>query len=394
MYNYLLADSKEISRNRLQSLHLFPILHRQMLTPSFKDIQRVIDQGMPLVDALAERHTVPKAAIRAVKGHGVLLADDTWSDRLDILLQLLRDIPASWWPRGADDWIRFTEATKRIAVLTRQPLMTTANRLILRDAASHDYQIHDIDAAAWQRAGREIDEFIRGLRRALGFAWNGTMTGREIDTNAEKVGGQLLGGLGIERVARIARRWGDAYRRTLALFAEESELWRGARWPGLVPEPLQVAGLIAHPLLTAVALAEEGKCMGNCVASYVDLCLKGTSQIWSLRTADGTRVATLETYLDRKPRVAPIVMAGQLAGPGNANPSPQCSVAKKALLHHFADHPAAIDGYMDWQWKMGSKSMDQRLANALVRPIITALNEVLPKAWSLDHMARGATPCA
>jgi hypothetical protein len=91
-------------------------------------------------------------------------------------------------------------------------------------------------------------------------------------------------------------------------------------------------------------------------------------------TADSTRVATLETYLDRKPRVAPTVMAEQLAGPGNANPSPRCSVAKKALLHHFADHPAAIDGYMDWQWKMESKSMDQRLANALVRPIITALN--------------------
>ncbi len=272
--------------------------------------------------------------------------------------------------------------------------MATANRLILRDAASHDYQINDIDAAAWQRAGREIDEFMRGVRRALGFAWDRKMSGSAIDTSSVKVCGQLLAGLGIERVARIARRWGDAYRRALALFAEESELWRGARWPGLVPEPLQVAELTAHPLLTAAALAEEGREMCNCAASYVDYCMKGSCQIWSLRSADGTRVATLETYLDYKPLATPAVRAAQLAGPGNANPSAQAVVARKALLRHFAEHPAAIDGYLDWQRKMKGKSMDQRLANALVRPIITALDEVLPKAWALDRMAQGEIQCA
>ncbi len=71
MYNYLIAGSEEISRNRVQSLRLFPILHRQMLTPAFKDIQRIIDQGLPLVDALAERHAGFPAA--TVTGHSSLM---------------------------------------------------------------------------------------------------------------------------------------------------------------------------------------------------------------------------------------------------------------------------------------------------------------------------------
>ena len=261
--SYLVAAGEEHRRNRLQALSLYPILHRRLLDGDFADIRKVIDDGIPLVDALAGRYVVPRAVIRAVAGTAPLAAGAS-VDRLEIVLPLLRDIPPTWWPRALDDWTRFTEAAQRIAALSRQPIMTMSNRLILRDCAQRGYRLPDFDTDEWQRTGQEIDDFFRGLHGALRFRLRESRPNHESELFAIRVKNNMFSSLGIVRIGRLAVRWGAAYRRTQAVFSSESELWRGARWLSLADSPLAVGDLVAHPLLTAKALAEEGVAMTNC----------------------------------------------------------------------------------------------------------------------------------
>lgn len=388
-YNYLLGDGKELRRNRVQALRIFPILQHRILEEGFAGLREVIDRGLPLIDALASRYDVPRAAIRAVRGVAPLAACAP-VDRIEIMLALLRDIPPSWWPRSASDWGRFAEAGRRIAALSRQPPTSTANRLILHDCARNGYRFTERGTEEWQHVARQIDDFLSGLRDAVRFRLCGTRPDHECDLLASRMYVRMLTALGIERVGGIAERWGDAYRRAQAAFAPESEIWSGARWPSLSEIPVPASEFEAHPLLTAKALADEGDAMTNCVASFASHCMDGTCQIWSLRSRDGAHVATLEVRVSRGPDGFPAIHIGQCAGPGNSEPSKAVRNAAGDLVLRLLAMPGAAANYLLWQRTVASRPMSVRVAMAFAHPIITALDEVLPERWALERLEADA----
>lgn len=385
LYNFLIGDNEIHRRNRLQALRQYPILYRRILDRDFALIRQVIDDGGSLIDALAHRYVVPRSVVRAVSGTATLVAS-TPVDRPEIILLLLHSIPPSWWPRSADEWKGFGETARCLAAVSRQPVSTASNRWTMRECARRGYRLPNLESDGWQRARQEIDEFFSGLHKAIQFRLRETHQASGIETLLGRVDGMMLSSLGIDRIAQLARRWGDAYRQAQAEFAAESELWRGARWPSLTAAPICVGQIEAHPLVTARELVDEGRAMRNCVATYASSCMKGRCQIWSMRSADGVRIATLLTSVTRGVDGRPVIVTWQHAGAGNVNPPLISRDAAQILLHEIVRRPRAIEGYLRWKQYVAIKPMDERLAIALVQPIVTSLEEVLPKRWKLERL--------
>lgn len=386
IYQYLAATTPEIRRNRLQAIRLFPLLYpRLVFSPAYAAIRTAIDVGTPLVDAMATYHQVPKSLIRILRG--VKPGDiGPWSGDLDTLLSLLRDIAPSWWPRNATTWRLFGETTRLIARLSHAPIISTANRLWLRTCARDGYELPQLPPADLLRIAMDIDEFMGGLREALRWQLRDLVTDQPVDLLVMKLSGQFRASLDVERMGRLARRWGAAYRRAQAALADEMELWRGTRWQSLCEGSLTLGDLTVVPLVTASDMIDEGKQMKNCVATYIGACLRGECQFWSLRSSGQVRISTLETRVETSGKGAPRIQIVEHKGPANSAPSAAAASVAGQLVRHLAEQPVRVDTYLKWKRLVASRSMNERTAIALVRPIIVSLEEVLPKAWTLDQL--------
>ncbi len=388
VYNYLNTTCTTLRRNRLQALNLFPVFLPQLFKPKFAGIRRVIDDGGPLIDAIADQYIAARPVIRAIRGTDVLAAQKL-ADQLPELLQVLRDIPVAWLPRNATEWGRFAESIAHIERLSRTSVLTTNNRLIFRDCARRGYRPTDIDSDEWWRVGQEIDELSRAIISAVCHQLNRAGVPGNHERHARLQIDRMLLELGIKRVGRIARRWGPAHRRAQAAYEAEHAVMGGILWPLLSETPLNVAGLIAQQLPNAEALNAEAEAMSNCVASYVHPCMTGQSQIWSLHNADGTRVTTLETQIISNDDGAARIRPGQHAGPRNTRPPKQALKAAQELLHSLAAKPQVLQCYLDWKNTTARTPISERRLAASVGVIIAALDEVLLPRWGLEEMTRG-----
>lgn len=102
--------------------------------------------------------------------------------------------------------------------------------------------------------------------------------------------------LGRDRLGKTVPRWPDwswleetAARRRARI--ERLAQDDGPRWRSLVGER-RCGELLAVPLESAAALAEEGWAMRHCAAGHAEACAQGRMRFFSLRTANGRRVAT------------------------------------------------------------------------------------------------------
>jgi hypothetical protein len=258
----------------------------------------------------------------------------------------------------------------------------------LRHCAQNNYQLRESAPEDLARLGHEIDEFMDTLRRALYWALPDP---RNASTHAPRkrpieIAIELKAGLGLDKLSQLARRFGDAYRRAVTEFAEEAELWNGVRWPPLGDGSCVYGDIIIHPLLTPDALKEEGAQMSNCVASYVEQCMKGTSQIWSVRHIDGGRLATLETRIRTAPNGCKELEIKQHKGPRNGVP---IGIAWKAVREHtmfFSNSPKHMQAYLDWKAAISRKPLEIRQRHALMLPIVAALEKTLSGKWSWQRL--------
>jgi len=53
-------------------------------------------------------------------------------------------------------------------------------------------------------------------------------------------------------------------------------------------------------------------------------------------------------------------------------------------------NPAAIQSCLRWRRTIAATPMNARLTTALIQPVITSVDEVLPVQWKLDTLLRGA----
>lgn len=81
---------------------------------------------------------------------------------------------------------------------------------------------------------------------------------------------------------------------------------------------------------------------------------------------------------------------GGHAGIGNASPPPASIIAATHLLEQLTTNPAAIQSCLRWRRTIAATPMNARLTTALIQPVITSVDEVLPVQWKLDTLLRGA----
>ncbi|MEI6218966.1 MAG: PcfJ domain-containing protein, partial [bacterium] len=193
-------------------------------------------------------------------------------------------------------------------------------------------------------------------------------------------------GVGLEKLFNIARRFGDAYRRAATEILEEASLWRGVRWPAIGEGPHTYGDIHIHPLQSPTDLAEEGVQMENCVARYVEHCMKGTSQIWSVRLCDGTRLSTLETRIRTQTNGRRVLEVQQHQGVRNGTPTPLAWQAVREHANHFSQSPEQMLAYLTWKQTVAMGPLKAHQRHALMQPIITALEQTLSGQWSWQRL--------
>jgi hypothetical protein len=366
---------------------VFPLLQPVLMTPPFDAVRGAIDAGRPLVDVLASHYQASKAMIRVLRG--VTTADlGHRTGNLSTVITLLREIPSSWWPRDPETWRQFAATANAIAQVSRHPITTATNQLWLRRCAQNGYPLQVGTPEDLAQLGQDIDEFMDALRRGLYWVLPDPRNapGDAPRKRPIEIAAALRAGLGLDKLGQVVRRYGDAYRRAVAEFAEEAELWRGVRWPTLGDGPCNYGMVSIHPLRTPADLKEEGARMGNCVAGYVAQCMKGTSQIWSVRLEDGTRLSTLETRIRKYPNGQRSLDIQQHKGVRNGAPADMAWQAVRAHVRYFSETPETMVPYLTWRQTISRQPLEARQRHALMQPVITALEKTLSGQWSWQRL--------
>ncbi len=394
-YSYLNTVNAEMRRNRAQAMAVFPLLRPILMTQQLDAVRNDIDEGRPLINVLAAHYQASRAMIRVLCG--VTPEDIDYKIRhLGTLVKLLHEIPPSWWPRDPATWRQFASAANTISRVSRQPITTATNQLWLRRSAQAGYQLSESTPEDLTRLGQDIDEFMDTLRRALYWVLPDprSLCSHMPVKRPLEIAAALKANVGLEKLGQIVRRFGDAYRKAVTEFAEQSEIWRGVRWPapgdGDGDGIREYGEIVIRPLLTPADLKEEGERMGNCVASYVEHCMKGTSQIWSVCLRDETRghvhLSTLETRIRTHPNGRKVLDVQQHKGVRNVSPTGMAWQAVRAHAAYFSESPRLMQGYLDWKTTISRKPLAVRQRHALMLPIITALEKTLSGIWSWQRL--------
>jgi hypothetical protein len=391
-YSYLTTISAEQRRNRGQAMAVFPLLRPVLMTPQLEAVRKEIDEGRPLIDILAVHYQASKAMIRALCG--VTPEDfDHRVGQLGTVIRLLHEIPPSWWPRDPVTWRQFAHAASTISRVSRQPITTATNQLWLRRSAQSGYELPDSTPEDLIRLGQDIDEFMDTLRRALYWVLPDSRNAcaHVPVLRPMEIASELKAGLGLDKLSQLVRRFGDSYRQAVTEFAEQAEIWRGVRWPALAEGACEYGEILIHPLLTPADLKEEGAAMGNCVAGYVEHCMKGTSQIWSVRLRDGARLSTLETRIRTRSNGRRILEVQQHKGIRNGSPTDMAWHAVRTHAALFSESTQQMQAYLDWKQTISRKPLEIRQRHALMLPIVTALEKTLSGKWSWKRLVEMGT---
>ena len=142
-YSFLNTVGAEQRRNRSQAMSVFPLLRPILMLPQLDVVRTAIDQGRPLIDVLAEHYGASKAMIRSLRG--VTPRDlGHLAENVGTVVELLREIPANWWPREPVAWRQFANAADTIARVSRHSITTSTNRLWLRRCGQSNYRLPDV----------------------------------------------------------------------------------------------------------------------------------------------------------------------------------------------------------------------------------------------------------
>ena len=243
--------------------------------------------------------------------------------------------------------------------------------------------------------GEDIEDFMDMLRDALEHVQSEALRCNPNDTRAShfRIITAMRSDMGLEKLARTARRFGDSYRRAVEDFAREAELWNGVRWPVIGrTEPRPYSGILIHPLQTPADLRYEGQRMRNCVASYVKDCLRGRCQIWSFRLTDGSPLSTLETRTRSSKSGKHFIEVQQHKGQANDLPP---AAAKRALQEFMFDLHGDITGlaeYQTWRQKVLRRPLSERQRHAFMQPALTALENTLTGRWAWKNIVSEVRP--
>ncbi len=126
--------------------------------------------------------------------------------------------------------------------------------------------------------------------------------------------------------------------------------------------------------------------MGNCAAGYVEQCVKGKSQIWSVRHVGGMRLATLETRIQTAPEGRGTLHVVQHKGVSNQAAPETARTAVQAHVARLSSAQEQVREYLDWKQTISLQPLEARQRHALMLPIVTAMEQTLSGQWSWQRL--------
>lgn len=387
-YNYLAGENATTRRNRLQAVTVFPLLLSSLaVNENYGRIRKAVNRGAPpLFDELSKFYGAPKSAVKFLARTPRLVIEESFHNKVGVLVRLIADIQPEFRPSTPTEWERFFRNVELICKVSRCPISATGNRLWLRSCSRTRFNLPDGGPPAIDHAALAIDDLMSGIREALRCELMDVRHETDCELAVSAVIAHVNMSLSMEKLAQIGRKYGDAHRREQQASLQERDILLGLRWISPLQEPVQFLGLTAVPLCTPTDLIQEAARMNHCVDTYAVRCLRGDCQIWSFRLEDGSSVSTLETRIERARDGRLVVKTVQHRAASDALPSPECTAAAEALLRLLRRANDALGSYWRWKSTIARLPSDRRAMLALTKPIIAALRSTLPKHLSFDTL--------
>lgn len=394
-YNYLAGGNATLRRNRIQAHRLFPwlmphLLWNNQLGQLPHRVREAIDQGLPLVDILAQGFSVSPSVIKAMsRCPGAILAA-TWNGNVKQLAISLHGITPEFRPKSDQSWLRMGQAVELIEKGTGQSITRPQNQLWLAASARRDFDLKMPNMEDTAALTQGLADMSNAMREVLAMrigghqAWHAGWLSRHL-TTAEVIHRMIthaLGHLEFGRLLEIVRRWQDAFRRQQSIRDQDSELIRGLTWRAPIDEFNNESRVIV-PLLSQTELIEEGRAMDHCVGSYTCDCRLGQLQIWSIRTLEGQRCSTLATRFERLAEGSWRAVITQHRGKSNVAPDSATKHAAHELLRTLSAGQAEMMQFWEWRRTLAQLSPKERGMLIATRALERSLQDALPRKLSL-----------
>ena len=406
------AGSRMARRNRAQAIQAFPVLIPALLRyPSGLDnivLTATIDEGVPLIDAIASVAAVKKGTVRYLRGKRTSLFGPEWLDNPFQLLKCLDEAPDHRRPTSAQEWMILWQLW-RGCIQTSGPVMdiydyelgfhrwctryysstNLDDRLgefgkhLFTGLCSYGYkkaekilQPHQNRGNCWEdisdfaiNVGRWCEQKARDLKFNVHVA----------EISRDRIALELLMQYPANKLMELSALWRQAVIRSQVIATEI------AHWPPLLPFAIHSHGLTVISLTDSFQLAEEGRQLKHCVSTYTEVCLLGLSHILSIRDKTGASLSTVEISLEDEPsgRLIPKVL--QHVGLMNSEPEPSSKAALAAVMHKLRKPER-----QNWLHQATAmlaereQEIEAYLAETTSDVDIGAISEILPRFEQVD----------
>ena len=406
------ASSRMVRRNRSQIIQTFPVLLPMLArSPLGQDIialTSAIDDGVPLIDAIASLTGAKKGSVRYLRGKRISLLGYEWIENPFQLLKCLDETPDHRRPMNAQEW-------KTLWQLWRGSIQISGSLVDIND--------YELGFHRWRSrycSGTNLDDPLGEVGKHIftGLCSCGYTKAEEIlqpnqnrdncwedlsdfainvgrwcehkardlkfnahlaDICRDRITFELLMQYPAIKLMELSIQWRQIIIRSQALSAEIPH------WPPLLPVPIYSHGLTVVSLTDSSQLAEEGRRLKHCVSAYTSACLCGLSHILSIRDQAGECLSTVEISLKNESsgKLMPEVL--QHVGEKNREPDPLNKAALAAVMHKLRK-PRSQNRFRRINAMLAEreKEIAAYLSGAASDFAIAAISEVLPRVVQVE----------
>ncbi len=384
---YALVNTQDpIECRRIEAMMQWPMLKPCLLSPEYSHVLKTVDSGGVLVDALAAHHSVPKVFIRVLR-KVKLETLGSLSENINVLFALLREIPVDYLPRDTSTWEKFVVAVDTIRSVSKDQITSPVCKSWLQRFARNAYVLPVRNPQDLADIGLQINIFITHLLHALSWAVTlGRVRQFQITREASDVVDNFKAEVGLNALAKMAKKFAANYRVAYDSWARESLLWDGLAWPALAGGTHKFGDIKLVQLLSPRELSAEGKAMAHCSALYVQFCMTGSVQVWSIQHSDGRRLATLDTEIRSHPNGTFYLKIRQCVGYGNKAATDLANDAANDLVLTLSLNSELMTPFVEWARTNSGKSLEPRERHALMAPLANSVAKSLAGKFSWPNL--------
>lgn len=383
IYHFMIGGTQSlVARNRRQAVAAFPLLVSALAGGRLESIRSVIDSGGKLVDALAEYFQVPKFLVRAVGRRSISSLGQRWATNPEFLFDVLSCLPVSTVPSAIEDWKKFYLAVDAFEEFSGDHPLAVMLKLWLPELAK---QAFEFDHMFLCIAVHNAHEFVMRLSSILAWSLGEGSCSAACVARVHTVVAELQNCVGPQQFSD----WEGVFvclSHDIGCFAEvELEhlskiSWRDPLNGGFFSTDKCVIQCISD----FESLSAEGIELNHCVATHASLCLRGETQIFSVRDLNNNRRSTLETYFYLNTEGSCVAKLIQHRAFGNAEPDRDCKEAEVSLMSYLNSNQTLLSSYLEWA--RDSRPKDKLTMTLLMRPAIAALDQILPEEYSFERL--------